>query len=125
MIALGGFYLFVFIVVLFFTSFYSVVEVPLALLHIRDAGILLLIITALRLRLVRCYEKSHLFEVIYRSYLYSPNELPSKQWVQIWHLGSPMALQTVSRLLNFKVSTPMVLRIVSTMRAYCGVVSSL
>ena len=59
---LGGFYLFVFIVA-----------------SLRDAGILLLIITALRLQLVQCYEKSHLFEVIYRSYLLSYFQIEKKK----------------------------------------------
>ena len=46
--------------------------------------------------------------------------LPSKQWVQIWHLGRPIALTRVSSLLNFKESRFRRRAISSTIRVYSG-----
>lgn len=46
--------------------------------------------------------------------------LPSKQWVQIWHLGRPIALTRVSSLLNFKESRFRRRAISFTIRVYSG-----
>lgn len=46
--------------------------------------------------------------------------LPSKQWVQIWHFGRPIALTRVSSLLNFRESRFRRRAISSTIRVYSG-----
>ena len=57
-------------------------------------------------------------------YLLSPNNQkwlePSKQWVHTLHLGKPMALMSVSMVLNFSEVRFRRLRISSTMARYSG-----